>query len=269
MGRSRGNSRDTFPLNDHISVGLVSPVKFQGQCGSCTAFASTAAIEICIKKASNEFIDISEQHLIDCARGHLGANGCSGTQIYAYLDWAEKENNVFSTNKEYPYKNLHDNRTYQCGVHHVIDSAAVVTAAHITIDGTEDRLMKMVYIHGAAVVSIRYSNETAYQLYAYKNAAADTIFECSEEDLNPDQPKSHAMAVVGYDTDASTGKPYWLLKNSWGPEWGQECYLKLIRGVGACQIGKELAAVECQSISDCLNSESTNCFKYPPSWKRE
>jgi C1A family cysteine protease len=51
----------------------------------------------------------------------------------------------------------------------------------------------------------------------------------------------HSVAVVGYGK--SGGKEYWLLKNSWGTKWGDKGFLKLERGVGACQIGKEMALV--------------------------
>ena len=64
--------------NIHIfCIGLITSVKNQGQCGSCAAFAAGSIVETCLKVASGgklSTLDISEQHLIDCAYGK-GASG--------------------------------------------------------------------------------------------------------------------------------------------------------------------------------------------------
>lgn len=44
----------------------------------------------------------------------------------------------------------------------------------------------------------------------------------------------HGITLVGYGTE--DGKDYWLIKNSWGPGWGEKGYCKLIRGKGKCGI---------------------------------
>ena len=53
------------PSYDSVSLGHVSPVKNQGQCGSCVAFATMALVETCFKKAVGSFGDYSEQLLLD------------------------------------------------------------------------------------------------------------------------------------------------------------------------------------------------------------
>ena len=57
---------------DSVSQGHVSPVKNQGGCGSCVAFATMGLLETCFKKKVGEFGDYSEQHLLDCAYEHRG-----------------------------------------------------------------------------------------------------------------------------------------------------------------------------------------------------
>ena len=54
----------------------------------------------------------------------------------------------------------------------------------------------------------------------------------------------HSVAVVGYGKEK--GKDYWLIKNSWGTRWGEEGYIRIQRGVGACDIGKSMALVKCE-----------------------
>ena len=64
-----------------------------------------------------------------------------------------------------------------------------------------------------------------------------SLRSCACTAANCDDPLDHAMVVVGYGTDEKTREPYWLLKNGWGAQWGEEGFLKLPRGLpgfGAC-----------------------------------
>merc|ERR1711863_257771 len=61
-------SRSAVPASyNSVTLGNVSPVKSQGSCGSCVAFATMALVETCFKKAVGSFGDYSEQHFVDCA----------------------------------------------------------------------------------------------------------------------------------------------------------------------------------------------------------
>ena len=68
----------------------------QGQCGSCAAFSVMATLETCFWQMTGVlYDDLSEQHILDCAYGHLyedddgywGADGCEGAWPQAYFDW--------------------------------------------------------------------------------------------------------------------------------------------------------------------------------------
>jgi hypothetical protein len=110
-----------------------------------------------------------------------------------------------------------------------------INATWHTYNGTETLLKSLVYQHGAAVVSIH---------------ASDTIWNGVKpgkiyESCTPKQGENrdHAVAVVGYG-DGKDG-PYWLIRNSWGTNWGDQGYFKLRRGSKMCGIGTAISVVTC------------------------
>ena len=254
-------------IYSELNIGLVSPVKNQGECGSCVAFASMALIESCYYQLSGEFLDYSEQQLIDCARGHLGADGCKGSSTNAYLDWAETFNNVFATSAEYPYVSTFNNDDFSCKIDPVLsdNSVLAINKTYFITNGTEDKLKEMVARHSVVLASMSFTNQTANKLSPYKGK---TVFDgCTEMDSSDEEKlNGHNVAVVGYGTEK--GKDYWLIKNSWGKGWGAEGYMKLIRGKDACNIGREIMVVACNSKESCQSKEG-QCLETKPQWKTE
>ena len=86
-------------------------------------------------------------------------------------------------------------------------------------------------------------------------------FACAE---NCEEPQDHAMPVVGYGT-TEEGEPYWLLKNSWGQQWGEQGFLKLPRGMpGNGSLG--LAANPGYPVKISANPEDSRPSSNPSSW---
>lgn len=84
---------------DWSKKGKVTPVKDQGQCGSCWAFSTTGSLEGVQAIATGNLISFSEQYLVDCAKN--GNYGCNGGEMTNALTYVQK--NGIPTEKSYPY----------------------------------------------------------------------------------------------------------------------------------------------------------------------
>merc|ERR1712061_949805 len=225
-----------------VSAGIVSSVKSQGSCGSCVAFASMAAIETCLKKASGgKLADFSEQQIIDCGYGKNGARGCFGAHNSAYIKYVTETKLALVHESTYPYLNKSPKLTCPTGLK-AYNTGAKVVKSYYTYKGDETKLKALVAEHGAVVTAV---NAAA----PFSNYKGEVFAGCTSKTQN------HAVTVVGYGT--ANGVDYWLIKNSWGTSWGEKGYIRLKRGVGMCGIGSELAFPSCQKVAGATSAPQT------------
>jgi C1A family cysteine protease len=199
-----------------VTDGAVTPVKNQGACGSCWAFATTGGIEGAFFNAGNALTAFSESQFVDCDTTNGACNGGWPQTAYAYATTVD-----IATETAYPY--VPSKETCNTGA---VNAATTKVATWTSVAYSNmDALVAQLNI-GPVTVVIDASGAAFGQYHS------GVISSGCGTAIN------HAVLAVGYGTDAATGKEYYLVKNSWGTGWGDAGYVKIARttGVGTCAI---------------------------------
>merc|ERR1711904_222097 len=192
---------------DWTTQGVVTPVKNQGQCGSCWSFSATGAMECNYAIKHGPLTSLSEQQLVDCskAEGNMGCNG--GLMDYAFK---YAEGTAMETESQYPYKGRQGTCHAQGGALTVKDFKDVTPKSPSALQAAVAEGPVSVAIDASSIL---------FQLY---HGGIMHLFCGTSLD--------HGVLLVGYGTE--DGKDYWMLKNSWGTTYGENGYVRLLRGKG-------------------------------------
>jgi C1A family cysteine protease len=187
---------------DWRSSGGVTPVKNQGQCGSCWAFATVAVIEGAEKIHKSQTVSLSEQELVDCDKKDGGCNGgnCDTALAYAVSTGLETET-------AYPYKA----KNQACAASTATTHLRISSAHSLSHPVAEANLFTSIQNNGPTAV---YIDASGSDFQNYKSGVITT----GTKKLN------HAVTAVGWTTNSI------IIKNSWGTSWGQAGYFQLGRG---------------------------------------
>ncbi|XP_029437298.1 cathepsin K-like isoform X2 [Rhinatrema bivittatum] len=193
---------------DYRKKGYVTPVRNQGQCGSCWAFSSVGALEGQLKRKTGKLVSLSPQNLVDCVTKNDGCGGGYMTNAFEYV----KENRGIDSEDAYPYTGEDGECRYNPR-----GKAAKCRSYKEVTEGSEKALKRAVARVGPISVGID-ASLPSFQSYS-KGVYYDP--DCNVDDIN------HAVLVVGYGVQK--GKKYWIIKNSWGKEWGNKGYILMAR----------------------------------------
>ena len=260
----------------------VTEVKDQGNCGSCYAFSAATAMDgaICLegepslynkvpKIDCGSWVGASAQQILDCAsypdnapyetRTWMGGEGCYGGWGTNALQYVYQAGGITCTHM-HPY--VSGNATAypenqfnvgECPYTAENKEAWMPDRSHGRIkkdicgttnkNGSKDpqAMKEAMFVHGPLAVSMRVGDN--FRNYASGIYTPEENNEADCPDLNV-YGTNHAMAAVGYGTDEETGLDYWIIKNSWGPEWADQGYIRVARGENACGVEGNIAYVE-------------------------
>lgn len=225
-GTNLRNFNDVPKSVDWTTRGVVTPVKNQGQCGSCWVFSATGALESAFSILNNlTAVAISEEEYLACyGPNYSVCNGGSPEQAFL---WAK--NRALCTEASYPYVPptgipYPPPPKLICEESKCSDPSAVGIPAGTIVDvfrvppKYEAQLMRAVAV-GPVSVSV-----VAGPLQLYHSGIM------SGQCMN--YQGDHAMLVVGYGTE--NGVDYWKLKNSYGPKFGEDGYMRVKRNDTVC-----------------------------------
>ncbi|KAL9245580.1 hypothetical protein vseg_019215 [Gypsophila vaccaria] len=252
LGLKRGTSRNKLKLLAHANKaptlptddlpqdfdwrdkGAVTPVKDQGSCGSCWSFSTTGALEGAHFLATGELVSLSEQQLVDCDH-QCDPNeynscdaGCNGGLMNNAFEYILKAGGV-ERELDYPY-------TGRDGTCRFDKSKIAAKVSNFSVVSTnEDQIAANLVKNGPLAVAI---NAVFMQTYI---GGVSCPYICTRR-------LDHGVLLVGY---ASAGysiirlkeKPYWIIKNSWGANWGEEGYYKICRGRNICGVDSMVSTV--------------------------
>ncbi|EWM25407.1 papain family cysteine protease containing protein [Nannochloropsis gaditana] len=224
MESSHSNSSGAFSRQERLLTNLPSHVdwrekgavtkpKNQGACGSCWTFSGVEAIESALWLSTGKLFTLSEQEFVSCTSNpeHCGGTGgCFGaTQdiLYEYV-----LAHGFTLERDYPYVSGNGS-----------EPMCLNQPLHVgSIAGYVDLPPNDLAAHLLAVNSQPLAISLDASDFHNYHSGVLTFQDCGA-DLN------HAVVLVGYGTDEETGIDFFLVRNSWGEEWGESGYIRLAR----------------------------------------
>lgn len=214
-----GNATDiptSYDWRDH-DHNVVNKVKDQAQCGSCWAFATIANVEGVHAHFNKELLSLSEQELVSCDPTDNGCNG--GLPANAY-QWMITKHRGLELEKDYGYDGIDEDCTLDKS------KQRVFVMDFISIpENSEDKMAQALVKYGPLSLGL---NADPLQFYM------GGIMDPSEDDCDP-SGMDHAVTAVGYGTGS---QDFWIIRNSWGEQWGEKGYFRMSRGKNTCGLAQ-------------------------------
>jgi len=198
-----------------VNSGAVTPVKNQGQCGSCWSFSTTGSLEGAWQINTGSLTSMSEQQFVDCDKSSMGCNGGSMATAFS---WAKNQN--VATESSYPYKAV--DGTCKSSFSTAIPQGGVTgykSVGSLFFKATVDKMQSAIQQQPVSIAI--QADQTSFQHYT-SGILSGT---CGTQ-------LDHGVLAVGYDSSAG----YWLVKNSWGTSWGENGYVRITQQGNECGV---------------------------------
>ncbi len=194
--------KSTLTSLDWRTKGGVSPVKNQGQCGSCWAFSAVGFLESQSLIVDMKARTYSEQQLVDC--DHLGDQGCNGGLMQTAMEYIQQKG--IESDTDYPYRARKQTCQYsQAKTKATVDNIKCYEKI------SNAQMQQMLATVGPLAIAV---DASTFQFYR------GGILQCKGTALN------HGVLLIGFTQDT------WIIKNSWGTGWGEDGFVRTNNKVG-------------------------------------
>jgi cathepsin F len=204
---------------DWRTKGGITAVKDQEQCGSCWAFSCTESIESVwiIKGGKPKSLVLAPQQIVDCDTNDSGCNGGDLPTCYQYVQSVSG----LETEQEYPYQG----QDGTCAAQTNEEQDPINGFNYVIPQGSSDENAMANFLAANTPMSI-IVDASSWSSYSGGILTAD---QCGQ-DLD------HAVQAIGYDTGAG----FWIVRNSWGADWGENGFIRLQFGQNTCGLTSEV-----------------------------
>jgi len=189
---------------DWVQQGVVTPVKDQGQCGSCWTFGTNGAIESIFKQQTGRSVNLAEQQLVDCT--YPNYDGCNGGNDEDAFDYLSRHSACTTSSYSY-HARSGTCKTGSC------TPAGVALSGYNYVSASESALTSALQ-HSVVAVYVEATNR-------FSNYRSGVLNDSSNH-----RSTDHAVLAVGYASS------YFKIKNSWSTSWGERGYIRISRNAG-------------------------------------
>jgi len=199
----------------------ITAIKDQGQCGSCWAFSCTESIEsvYIIKGGKANQVPLAPQQIVDCDTNDGGCDGGDLPTCYEYVKGA----GGLEAESQYPYRARNGN----CQAKKALEQDPIRGFQYVIPQGSTNENQMATYLAANSPMSI-IVDASSWSSYSGGVLTAD---QCGQ-DLD------HAVQAVGYNGLDTNG--YWIVRNSWGLDWGENGFIRLQFGANTCGLTSEV-----------------------------
>lgn len=217
---------EEFDWRNVSGQNFVSPVRDQGECGSCYAFSSLAMLESRLRIATNNTVQVvfSPQDVLSCSEY---SQGCEGGFPYLIAGKYAQDFGVVQEQCD-PYQGEDDKCPVETCKRYYVAEYNYVGGFY---GGCNEALMKLDLVTNGPLT-------VAFEVYPDFQFYRGGIYHHTglRDSFNPFMIVNHGVLIVGYGMENKTGEAYWIVKNSWGTEWGEDGYFRIRRGTNECNI---------------------------------
>lgn len=217
------------------TAGATTPVKNQGQCGSCWSFSATEQVESTIYQNTGTLDLLAEQTLVSCDTTDSGCNGGNPINAWGVMNgWGGDE-----FNKDYPYTSGSTQQDGTCSGIKTKDIAANSkpnTYSMIASKASDESAMAVQIQSSPMSICV----DAANLWQTYTGGLVTAADNCGTT-------IDHAVQAIGINTDTfSDGKKhtYWIVRNSWTDTWGEQGYIWVEYGANNCGITSQATTVQ-------------------------